>query len=199
VRLINKMKITRFKPVEQGFTLSEFSVSMAIFFFVTAGLLTTFIFGLKMNELTQAKLGASAGGRKALAYLVDEIRSARRVRVGVGNANAFTEAGLAEAQQGNALQIHATTNLNEWVRYYHDPVDEAVMRVTDSALTPVAIVKNITNAIPFRAEDFLGNVQTNTQNNRVMSVDLIFSQVPFAPEYADYYRLRFKVTRRRIQ
>lgn len=194
-----KTQVANPRGSELGMTMPEFSVAMTVFFFVTAGLLTTHVFGLKMYELTRAKLGASADARKALALMVDEVRSARRVRVGQGDMSTFAEAGLTNAQMGNCLQIHATTNLSEWVRYYHDPYTEALMRYSDVATNPVVIVNSITNPVPFQAEDFRGTVLTNTSNNRVISVDLIFSQVPFAEEYSDYYRLRYKVTRRRIR
>ena len=175
------MKTTRNNRRHQaGFTMSEFSVAMAVFFFVTAGLITTYVFGLKMYELTRAKLGATADARKALTVMVDEIRAARRVRIGTGDNATFTEAGLTNAQAGNCLQIHATTNLADWVRYYHDPARESIVRLTDSATNAMTIVNNITNTIPFQAEDYRGNVLTNSSNNRVISVDLIFSQVPFA-------------------
>jgi hypothetical protein len=56
----------------------------------------------------------------------------------------------------------------------------------------------VTNLIPFRAENYLGQVLTNNQNNRVIRMNLEFYQWEFPEEY-DYYGLQTKVTRRAIE
>lgn len=182
-----------------GFTITEFTVSSAILLIVFGALLAGFIFGLRMFELTKGKLGATDDARKALARMSAEVRSANRVRIGTGTLNDFTEIGGNSLQEGNAIQIHPGTNLNQWVRYYHDPVAEKLARITDGQTAPEAIAAHVTNVVVFRAEDFRGNTLTNSQNNRGVAVDLQFSQTPFAPQYADHYRLRYKLTRRRIR
>jgi hypothetical protein len=184
---------------ERAFSLTEFSVAMTIFFFVTAGMLTSYIFGLKMHQLTTAKLGATGEARKAIAFMVDEIRSANRVRIGTGTTTSFAEIGDESPQSGGAVQIHATTNLSHWTRYFRDASTDSIRRITDSNSVPIVLVNNITNEIVFASEDFRGTVLTNRRNNRVVGVDLAFSQVPYAGEFSDYYRLRFKVTRRRLR
>jgi hypothetical protein len=50
----------------------------------------------------------------------------------------------------------------------------------------------------FRAQDYLGNVLTNSQNNRVIHLTLEFYQPqPLLPD-PDYYKLETSVTRRAL-
>lgn len=195
-----KRQVSKLSPRPcAAFSFSEFTVAMAVFFLVAAGLITSYIFGLKMYEITRAKLGASADSRKAITYMVGEIRSANRVRIGDGSRMAFSDRGATNEQKGNAIQIHATTNLNDFVRYYWESNSATLRRITNTGTNYMVIVNDITNTVVFTAEDFRGTILTNSRNNRVIGVDLAFSQVPFAKEYSDYYRLRFKVTRRRLR
>ena len=60
-------------------------VTMAILMVVLAGVLTSHLFGLRMFEITKAKLGASDQARVAIQRLIGEIRSAKTVRIGNGN------------------------------------------------------------------------------------------------------------------
>jgi hypothetical protein len=57
----------------------------------------------------------------------------------------------------------------------------------------------------FAAEDHLGNVLTNSQNNRVIGLRLQFYQIAFPVvavgpgNYYDFYQLRTRVTRRMLE
>jgi prepilin-type N-terminal cleavage/methylation domain-containing protein len=185
-----------------GFTLTELMVSMMLFSLVIIGGLYSHIFGLKMSAFTQAKLRATHNARAALNYTRAEIREATTLQVGNGNANGFTNVAANSAQQGNALQIWPTVNTNNFVRYFVDSKDKALKRQASGTTNVQVIANYITNQIVFRAEDFVGNVLTNSQDNRVIRIRLDFYQWEFAVlqsgagDFYDYYRLQTKVARR---
>ncbi len=64
----------------------------------------------------------------------------------------------------------------------------------------------ITNQIVFTAQDYKNNVLTNNVNNRVIQVQLLFSQFEFPIAFLgsnaynayDFYRVQTRVTRRLI-
>ena len=75
----------------RAFTLSEMMIAMSILTLVLAGVLSSHLFGIRLLELTKAKLGASDEARKALGKLVTEIRSAKMIQIGNGDSSSFTE------------------------------------------------------------------------------------------------------------
>jgi prepilin-type N-terminal cleavage/methylation domain-containing protein len=180
-----------------GFTLPEVMIAMGVFALVVLGVMSTHIFGLQMASINQSKLIATHDAREALNHVRDDIRSGKIVYVGNGSSNSFTRIAANSPQQGNAILIHQTLNTNRFVQYYLDTADDALKRRVSGDLTTV-VANYITNLIPFRAEDHLGQVLTNDQNNRVIRMNLEFYQWEF-PEEFDYYRLQTKVTRRAIE
>ena len=180
-----------------GFTLPEIMVAMTIFLLVVMGVLTTHIFGLKMAAVNQSKLLATQDAREALNHVRDDIRSGKIVYVGNGTESSFTRIPANRPQQGNSILIHQTLNTNRFVQYFLDPSDDALKR-RNSGGQIVVVANFITNLIPFRAENCLGQVLTNDQNNRVIRMNLEFYQWEFPEEY-DYYGLQTKVTRRAIE
>ena len=189
----------------RGFTLTEVMVATAIFSIVIAGTIGANIFGLRLYQITKAKLGASDEAREAVSRLVNEIRSAKIVRVGSGTAAGFTNVSMGAPQLGNALQIYPTTNTSTYIRYYWDPSDKRFKRMTDSGNSTIVVANFISNNIVFRAEDHLGTVLTNNQNNRVINVKLEFFQIQYPIVEVgpgglfDYYKLETRITRRALE
>lgn len=190
---------------EAAFTLPEMMIALSIFTLVLAGVISGHLFGMKMFELTKAKLAASDEARRAVGDLVDEVRSAKLVRIGNGNASGFTEVADGLPQQANAIQIHASTNTSHYVRYFLDSSDQKLKRISDSANSTLVVANAITNNVIFTSEDFGGNVLTNNQNNRVIGLVLQFYQIqypiiPIGPgNYYDYYQIRTRITRRTLE
>ncbi len=180
-----------------GFTLPEIMVAMGIFSLVVIGIISSHIFGLKMVTLTRTKLVTTHEAREALNRVRDEVRSGRIVYVGNGNSSSFTRIAPNNAREGNAVRIHQTVNTNRFVQYYLDPTDDTLKRRTSGGQIDV-VANYVTNSIVFRAEDHLGNVLTNDQNNRVIRMNLEFYQWEFSDAY-DYYRLQTKITCRAIE
>ena len=188
-----------------GFTLSELMVTMGVTLLVMAGVASSHMFGLRMFELTKAKLGASDEARAAISRMIDEVRSAKILRIGQGGLASFTEVGVNSPQVGSAIQIYPTTSTNTFVRYYWDVADKKLKRTTDAASFVSVVANSISNQMVFTAEDYRGAILTNNENNRVIGLALQFYQLQYPVvsigpgNYYDFYQLRTKITRRTLE
>lgn len=165
-----------------GFTLTETIVTMAIFMLVSSGIIMSHLFGLKMCEITKAKLGANDDSRRALSRLIGEIRSATWVRIGSGSATSFTEAAPNEMQSGNAVQLYLTSDTNQWIRYFLDPTTPRLNREENGSASVSLVAHSLTNATVFTSEDSSGNVLANNANNRVIGLVMQFFQISGDPD-----------------
>jgi hypothetical protein len=193
------------RPSLAAYTIAEIMVASALFSLVVLGSVGANIFGLRMYGITKAKLGASDEAREAVSRLVNEVRGAKVVRVGNGGLSSFAPIPMGQAQAGNALQIFPTTNSTPFIRYFWDSTDTRFKRTTDGAGASVVVANFITNQIVFRAEDHLGNIMTNGQNNRVINLKLEFYQIQYPivnigpGGLFDYYKLETRITRRALE
>jgi hypothetical protein len=180
-------------------------VSMALILFVLSAIIASHLFGLRMFEITKAKLGASDEARAALANLVTEVRSAKILRVGNGNRTSFTEAASNRPQTGSAIQIYPTADTNTFVRYFWDSTDSKLKRTATGTNSVLVVAHSITNQLVFTSEDYAGNILTNNENNRVIGLTLQFYQLEYPSvaigpgNYFDSYQLRTKITRRTLE
>jgi len=186
-----------------AFTLTEVMIAAGLFLLVVVGSILAHVTGLRLCTITQTKLKATHTARAALNRTRDDIRSAIRIEVGNGTATNFSILSSNVLRQGNAVQIQPTSNTNIWVRYYLDTSDQTLKRVASGGAFE-SIANNITNKIPFAAEDYAGNVLTNDQNNRVIRMMLEIYQWEFASlnrggsNSYDYYRVQTKIARRAL-
>jgi hypothetical protein len=193
------------EPHEAAFTLAEMLVCMSLLFLFLSGTLSAHLFGMRMFQITKAKLGASDDARQAITLLTSEIRTAKMVRIGSGGLSSFTEVPTNTPQIGGAIQIYPTTNTNSFVRYFWDSADTRLKRTTNGSTAVDVIAHYITNNLVFTSEDYAGNVLTDNQNNRVIGLSLQFYQIEFPiyligpGNYFDYYQLRTKITRRVLE
>ena len=102
----------------RGFTIPEIMITMTIVLLIMAAVITCHLLGLRMFELTKAKLGASDDARRAISSMISEIRSAKIVRVGSVDLTSFKEIDLDTPHIGNSIQVYTSTDTNSWVRYY---------------------------------------------------------------------------------
>ena len=187
-----------------AFTLPEIIITAAIFGMLVVAALYSHLLGLKMNAFTETKLRATHNARAALNATRDEIRAAKMVVVGNGGANWFTNIPDNDLHQGNAVQVYPTSSTNDFVRFYVNTTSNTLNRVVSGRPSIQVLANFITNKVPFRVEDFAGNILTNDQNNRVICMLFEFYQFEFAvlqsgrPAFYDYYRLQTKVARRAL-
>jgi hypothetical protein len=162
------------------------------------------VFGLHMLQLARSKMGASDEARAAIAKMMEEIRSAKLLRIGNGTLTDFTEVDVDTPQKGSSVQIFPTTNFNAYVRYFWDSEDKRLKRTTNGETYVFIVANSISNSLVFAAEDYSGTILTNNENNRVIAVNLQFFQlqypsIPIGPgSIYDFYQLRTKITRRTV-
>lgn len=194
----------RARTAKRAFTLVELMVSMAIFSMVIGGVVYAHITGLKMYELTKAKLGANDETRTAVGLLSAEVRAAKSISIGQLSNSVFVAVPEGSRQQGSALQIRQTTNTTNYVVYYLDLNDSMLKRYTDSS-KPTVVAEHLTNSVVFTSEDYAGNILTQTANNRVIGITLQFYQIQYPivkigeGQLYDFYQLRTRITRRALE
>jgi Tfp pilus assembly protein PilW len=182
--------------------LIEVMMTMGIFSLVTVGFVQFHLLGLTQDQLVQSKLGASDQSRAALSRMTSEIRSAKILRVGNGDAAGFIPVGYGTNQQGTALQICFSTDTNSYVRYFFDTNAGELRRLRTGTAGTTLVAQYLTNSMFFRAEDYLGNVEIDGAHSYTIRVLLQFYQYKYPlttvgpGNYYDYYKLEFKATRR---
>lgn len=187
------------RKVRGGFTLPELMVAITVFAVVLLGVVFAHLFGLSMFRITETTLTATDDTRKALGRMVQEIRTCRTTWVGNVKAGVFEALLDGEKQEGTALMIRPTTNTANFVIYFVNPSDQTLRRTTSSPGSAVVLAESITNSLVFAAQNFSGGVLTNSQNNRVIHINLEFYQPRRHLQVADYYKLETSVTRRALE
>lgn len=193
-------RIGSWKKNCQAMSLVELMISMAIFSILIIGVVYLHMFGLRQDELTQSKLGASFESRKGYNRFVQDVRSAKIWRVGNGDASSFTAIENGSLQQGTALQLNTSANTNSFVRYYFDVDNQKLCRVQSGNLTPVVVADHLTNSMYFAAENYRGDSVLDLSYKYLIHVTLQFSQYQYPLTkvgpgyYYNYYKMEFKVT-----
>ena len=188
-----------------AFTLVEVMISMSLMTVVLGGVVYSHIMGMKLMQITQAKLGANDSARKAFGKLQDEIRAAKTIALGAGSSNSFIAAINGGALQGRAIQIYPGTNQNSWIRYYYLTNTSELRRVTSSSSTPQLIASYVANAVLFSKADYLGNTLTTDTGNSTINVRLEFYQLSYPPtkigtnNVFESYTMQTCITRRTLE
>ena len=182
-----------------AFTLPEMLIAITLFMLLVVGIISANLFGLRMYQIAENKLDASDRARKAVGKMTDEIRTCKSTWVGSVSNGVFVARLDGEIQTGGGLMICPGTNTANYIMYFLNPTDRSFRRTTSVPVTTSIVARNVTNSVVFCAEDHLGNVLSNNQNNRVIHVALEFYQKPRQGVAADYYKLETSVTRRVLE
>jgi len=195
------LRSARSRARRAAFTLSEVMVATGILLIVFGGNVASHLFGMRIMEKTNARAGASTDAREYIRTLMAEVCSAKNVAVGTGNQSAFTEFGMNVQQKGSALQVYPTANTNVFVRYYLDATAKTLNRMTNGG-SGLVIASGIKNTDLFAAEDVLGNVVSNNQNNCVIGLNLQYQYLQYtnmsvgSNSFYTSYQVRTKLARR---
>lgn len=181
---------------QRAFTLPEILIASTILVLLVAGILLANLFGLRIFQLSQTKLNATQWSRETLMQFTDEIHSCNQVQVGTISNGVFSAFLDGELQQGNALFINPTSDTNSYVVYFVDPDDQTFRRTTDQTNSTVILASSVTNALPFAAVDFFGNVLTNNVSNQLIHLTLEIFQPGSFMQSADYCKLETSVKQR---
>ena len=185
-----------------AFTLVEVMIASTISLMVVGAVLTTNLFGVRVIQITQPKVSASAAVRQTISPLVTDITSAKMVRIGSGDLYSFTRVADGALKQGSAIQLYPSNDTNVFTRYFRDVADKKLKRVTNGTTNALVVASAITNSLVFSGEDWQGNILTNNQNNLVIGVTLQYSQVggtnmPVGPtNYYKSYQVRTRIVHR---
>jgi Tfp pilus assembly protein PilW len=169
-----------------AFTLAEMLIAMAVFSMVIGAMVATQIFGLRVYTLAATKLSATAGCRKALNVIRDQVREAKTLNVGICSSTpgSFNSLGLTNVQVGNALMVYPGTNQLVYSVFYLDTTTTTNCRLlqytvaSNAANTSLVVSTNvlagyITNQDIFTAQDWAGTTLTNENQ-----VDNILDAIP---------------------
>jgi prepilin-type N-terminal cleavage/methylation domain-containing protein len=181
----------------KAFTLTEMMVAVTILLLVTGGVITAHMWGLRISIFDQRKLVATDWARRTFGQITQQVQECNAVQVGSITNGAFQGLLDGEPQQGSALLIYPTTNTTSFIVYFVNPADQT-LRCTDTTGATVILADSVTNGL-FTAQDFSGNVLTNSMNNRVINISLGFYQPASYQVSADSYQLAMSVTRRALQ
>lgn len=187
-----------------AFTLAELMISMSIFSMVTIGLISIHLFGQRYDQLVLSKLGASDQSRIGLNKMLEDIRTAKTVRVGTKSGSTFTPIPNGTTQEGTALKLsffNYTTAATNFIYYYYDTANYQLWRQVDSG-TPTLLASHLTNATPnsmtFRVEDYRGVNMTDLTHKGIVSTILEFAQFQYPLTQVgpglkyDYYKTELK-------
>lgn len=183
---------------EAGFTLAEMMVAATVFLLVVGGIIGAHLFGLRMFQIAQTKLVASDSMRMAIGRMTDEIRNCKTTYVGNVSNGTFVALINGVPQAGGGLLVYPSTNTNSFIIYFVNPPDQSFRRTTSTPGSAIILAQSVTNTSVFSAQDFAGNVLTNSQNNRVIQFSLQFYQPQRFGTVPDYYKLETAVTRRAL-
>lgn len=185
---------------ERSFTLTELLTATAIMVWMVTSLIVSNLYGIRLFELSRAKLGASDSARHALNELVGTVREAKIIGIGSGSGSSFTEVTMGNSYRGNAIQVCRTTNEAEFIRFFWE--NGELKKTSDDAATPIVLMGGISNNLVFSKEDFSGKVLTNDINNYVTGFWLVFTQLVDptvhigSNEFFNYYEFKTKITKR---
>jgi prepilin-type N-terminal cleavage/methylation domain-containing protein len=186
---------TRTRTRYQGFTLPEILIALTIFLLVIAGITYAHVFGLRLFQMTNTKLRVTQWARLTIEKLTDQIHGSYSVQVGNKTPGGFTGFLPGETNQGTGLLIQPTGNTNNYIVYFVNLADQTFQR-TDQSGNTVILADSVTNTVAFSAQDFSGNVFTNTQQNQVIHLTLEFYHPPTYMESADYFKLETSMKQR---
>ena len=181
-----------------AFTLPELLIAVTIFLLVVTAVLSANLFGLSIFQIAQNKLTTTDSVRATVGKITDEIRSCSTTYVGNVSNGVFVALPNGTPQSGQGLLIYPTTNTASFIIYFINASDQTFRRTTGSLNSTTVLATSVTNTVVFSAQDCLGNILTNSQNNRVILLDLVFSQPQRFGVVPEYYKLETAVTRRAL-
>ena len=154
-----------------AFTLNEMLVTSTLFLMLLGGFLSAQLFGVRLYEISKAKLSMTDDAPRIFNQLASEIHSAKFIQVGSGSSNRFAPATLSAPRMGNALQISTSLSGTPYIRYYLDSSDFTLKRM-DTNGTISSVARSITNNIVFSIINRFDDILTNEQPQKIIQIEL---------------------------
>ena len=190
----------------QAFTVAEMMVSVSIFALMALGIILTWMFGLRYDEVICSKLGASDKSRMGFDMLTRDIRGSKWWKVGsctllsadpVTNALTFTFCTNQMDQVGNAIRLSSSgdTNSPAYVIYYFNTNNNStngctLYRMSNGVAQVQIITQNLTNSgtlgngvtntsLTFQAQKFDGTLAQDWQYKYMLVTTMEFCQYQY--------------------
>jgi type II secretory pathway pseudopilin PulG len=197
----------------RAFTLAEMMVAAGVFILMLLGIIFTWLFCLRWDELVCSKLGASEMTRMSFDQLTGAIRTAKWWHIGAaannGHTVTFTACTNMMDQVGNAIQVSSvpTNSYNtNYAIYYFDTNSCATnwqMCYWTNGMTNVLILlQNLTNttgtSLTFCAQQYNGTLAQDWQYKYMIVATMEFAQYQYPMTkvgpgyYYNYYRVQLK-------
>ena len=204
----------------QAFTLPEMMVAVSVVIIMLLGVIFTWLFCLKWDELICSKLGGTEMSRMGFDQLTTDIRSAKWWKIGSSTNNgttvSFTACTNMMNQVGNAIELMSTsaTNCTAYVIYFFDTNSLHtnacwLCRWTNGAPTVQILAQYLTNSgtlgngptntsMTFYAEKYDGTLAQDWQYKYAIVTTMEFCQYQYPltkvgpGNYYDYYCIRLK-------
>ncbi len=196
-------KILKSHRRARGLTLIEMMITMGIFTFCLAAMVSAYIFGLRQDKLVQSKLGASDESRRSFQRVAYDIRSANSHAVGNYSSGSFATILNGNTQVGNAVRIFLSAASTNNIIYYFNTNGLSgtwTLQRIHSGDAATVIATNLQNNCTFSVEDYTGAGQTTMQDKDVIHFTLDFCQFQYplthvGPSYYyDRYVVDFRAT-----
>ena len=137
------------RPGRGAFTYVELLVALSIFMLLSIGLVSSNVFGVRMQEIVVQRNDADSLARQVIGELDANIRVARSVRVGHGDWSVVTQPTNGPIT-GNALELELVNGAStQRLRYYVDALDQQLKRSIDAAWPPEVVLEWVANAEAF--------------------------------------------------
>lgn len=185
---------------QAAFTLTEMMVASGVFSFLVIGFVYCQMFGMKQDELVNAKLGASDMARMSFNDLGKTIRAAKSWQIGNGNLTSFTGIPQGSNQQGTALKLSLTTDTNQYDIYYFDTNKCQLLWGHSGSPTITCLAQYLTNTMYFQGQTCQGSNQTSLTYKGLIDVVMQFCQYQYPLTkvgpgyYYDHYKMELRVT-----
>jgi hypothetical protein len=184
----------------EAFTLTSLLVASALTALVLSGVISVHVFGMRICQITEMKLGANTEARTILSRLVDDAKKSQKWRIGSWQSGAFQEVAMNTALTGGAVLLYPSATNTNYIRYYYDPADSTLKRYSSSPASTKTLASGIANTPIFSIQDFSGNVLSNKASAAVLFADIQFTKLRTPPvnigpgQYYTSYHLKGKTT-----
>jgi hypothetical protein len=177
------------------------------------GIIYTWMFGMRYDQVICSKLGASDKSRMSFDLLTGDIRAAKWWKVGTGSKTTFTACTNQMNQIGNAIKLSASgdTNSPSYIVYYFDTnaAPWQLCRRSNGVAQVQIIAQYLTNSgtlgngttntsMTFEAQKFDGTLAQDWQFKYMIVTTMEFCQYQYpltkvGPNYYfNYYRIQLK-------
>lgn len=146
-------------------------VAVAVFTMVMAAILILNGFGLRVGSGVGRQLEFSSKAH-VVNLMVSEIKESEFAEIRNFNGTSFLAINPGQPQRGNAISLRVSSaSGTQQVYYWVDSQGQLLRWQTNSARSKLWL-NNITNAVPFAAVDFQGNVLSNLTARLLIDINL---------------------------